>query len=98
MFSLSMYTLGDNGLKRTIVQVILFEIDCATFYIDLHELFCQFISWTNWVNSGKSMDNCWISGQVTADMKKLYNDLIIINILGFLSKNCITGISMCFIT
>ena len=44
------------------------------------------------------MDNCWISGQVTADMKKLYNDHIIINILGFLSKNCITGISMCFIT
>ena len=27
-----------------IVQVILFEIDCAIFYTNLHELFCQFIS------------------------------------------------------
>ena len=26
------------------------------------------------------MDNCWISGQVIADMKKVYNDLIIINL------------------
>ena len=24
------------------------------------KLFCQFISWTKWVNSGKFMDNCWI--------------------------------------
>ena len=62
------------------VQVILFEIDCAIFYTNLHELFCQFISWTNWVNSGKFMDNCWISCQVMADMKKVYDDLIIINL------------------
>jgi hypothetical protein len=40
------------------VQVILFEIDCAIFYTNLHESFCQFISCTNWVNSGKFMDNC----------------------------------------
>ena len=33
------------------VQVILFEIDCAIFYTN--ELFSQFVSWTNWVNSGK---------------------------------------------
>ena len=48
----------------------------------LHKLalFCQFISWTNWVNSGKFMDNYWISSQVMADMKKIYNDLIIINL------------------
>ena len=39
------------------IQVILFEINCAIFYTNLHELFCQFISWTNWVNSGKFMDN-----------------------------------------
>ena len=26
------------------IQVILFEIDCAIFYTNLHELFCQFIS------------------------------------------------------
>ena len=62
------------------VQVILFEIDCAIFYTTLHELFCQFISWTNWVNSGKFMNNCWISCQVMADMEKIYNDLMIFNL------------------
>ena len=50
------------------------------FYTNLHELFCQFISWTNWVNSGKSMDNCWISCQVMADMENFYDDLMIINL------------------
>ena len=60
------------------VEVVLFEINCAIFYTNLHELFCQFISWTNLVNSGKFMDNCWISCQVMADMKKVYDDLIII--------------------
>ena len=64
----------------SIVQVILFEIDCAVFYTNLLELFFQFISWTNWVNSGKFMDNCWISCQVMADMEKIYDDLIIINL------------------
>ena len=62
------------------VQVILFEIDCTSFYTNLHELFFQFISWTNWVNSGKFMDNCWISCQVMSDMEKIYDDLIIINL------------------
>ena len=62
------------------VQVILFEINCTFFYANLHELFCQFISWTKWVNSCKFMDNCWISCQVRADMKKVYNNLIIINL------------------
>jgi hypothetical protein len=58
-----------------VVQVILIEIDCAIFYTNLHELFCQeFISWTNWVNSG------WISCQVMADMEKVYDNLIIINL------------------
>ena len=47
-----------------------FEIDWRNFYTNLLELFCQCISWTNWVNSGKFMDNCWISCQVMADMKK----------------------------
>ena len=63
-----------------LVQVILFEIDCAIFYTNLHKLFCQFISWTNWVNSGEFMDNCWISCQVMADMKKDYDHLMIINL------------------
>ena len=54
-----------------LVQVILFEIHCAIFYTKLHELFSQFISWTYWVNSGKSMDNCWISCQIMADVKKV---------------------------
>ena len=35
------------------LQVILFVIDCAIFYTNLHELLRQFKSWTNWVNSGK---------------------------------------------
>ena len=67
------------------IQVILFEITCAIFYTNLHELFCQFISWTNWVNSGKFMDNCWISCQAMADMKKIYNSFIIINL--YFAKN-----------
>ena len=50
------------------------------FYTNLPELFCQFISWTNWVNSGKFMDNCWISYQGLADTKNVYDDLIIINL------------------
>ena len=62
------------------LQVILFGIDCAIFYTNLHKLFCQLISWINWVNSGKFMGTCWISCQVMADMKKVYNDLIIINL------------------
>ena len=43
-----------NEVWSTMVQVILFEI----FYTNLHELFCQFISRTNWVSSSKFMDNC----------------------------------------
>ena len=49
---------------NTYVQVILFGINCAIFYTNLNDLFCQFISWTNWINSGKFMDNSWISCQV----------------------------------
>ena len=59
-----------NFLQNSVlagIQVILFEIDCATFYANLHKLFGQFISWTNWVNSGKLN---WISCQVMVDMKK----------------------------
>ena len=70
-------------MKHPVVQDILFEINCTIFYTNLHELFCQFISWTNWVDSGKIMDNCWISCQVIADMKKVYDDLIIINLYIF---------------
>ena len=29
--------------KKNMVQVILFEIDCAIFYTNLHELFCQYL-------------------------------------------------------
>ena len=49
-------------------------------YTNLHELFCQFIGWVNWINFGKFMDNCWISCQAMADMEKFYDDLIIINL------------------
>ena len=71
------YQISFNWQYQLMVQVILFEIDCAIFKTNLHELFCQFISWTNWVNSGKFMDNCWMSCQVMADMEKFYDDLII---------------------
>ena len=37
------------------------------------------------VNSDKSMDNCWISYQSMADIKKIYDDLIIINLYKTLS-------------
>ena len=50
------------------------------FYTNLRALFCQFISWTNLVNSGKFMDNCWTLRQVMGDMKKVYNHLIVINL------------------
>ena len=34
-----------NGVEIILrLQVILFEIDFAIFYTNLHELFCQFIS------------------------------------------------------
>ena len=75
----------DAPCKR--LQVNLFEIDCAIFYTDLHELFCQFISWTNWVNSGKFMDNCLISSHVMADMKKVYDDIMVITCTE-MSKSC----------
>ena len=41
------------------LQVILFEIDCAIFYTNSHELFCQLLN-------------------IMADMKKVYDDLIVI--------------------
>ena len=57
---------------RSIVQIFT--------YTNLHQLFCQFMSWTIWVNSSKFMDNYWISCKVMADMKFFYSDLIIINL------------------
>ena len=50
---------------------LLFFYYCAILYTNVHVLVCQFINWTNWVNSGKFMDNCWISCQVMADMKNM---------------------------
>ena len=47
--SLSMYKKRRLFFLRSIAHF---------FYTNLHELFCPFISWTNWVNSGKFMDNC----------------------------------------
>ena len=74
------FSTQSSDVKIWTVQVILFETDCTIFYTNLHVLFCQFISWTNWVNSGKLLDNCWILCQVMADMKKVYDYLIIINL------------------
>ena len=69
-----------NLKKAKVLQVILYEIDCVIFYSNLHELSCQFISWRNWVNFGKFIDNCWISSQVMTDSENFYNDLIIISL------------------
>ena len=55
-------------LYLTELQVILFEIDWASFYTNLHDFFVKFISSTNWVNYCKFMDNCGISRQVMANM------------------------------
>ena len=48
---MTMSTPGQFGPE--LLKIILFENNCTTFYTNLYELFCQFISWTNWVNSGK---------------------------------------------
>ena len=50
MFSLLLSAVQAKILLYFWVQVILFDIDCAIFYTNSHELFCQFITWTNWVN------------------------------------------------
>ena len=42
--------------------------------------FTWIVSWTNWVNSGRFKDNYWISCQFMVDMRKVYDDLIIINL------------------
>ena len=47
VFSISIrnkYTSHFFEILSYVVQVILFEIDCAIFYSNLPELFCQFIS------------------------------------------------------
>ena len=74
-----------------IAQVILIEINLLFHQLSQNlttvvQFFTQiymncFVSWTNWVNSGKFMDNCWtISCQAMAYIKKVYIDLIIINL------------------
>ena len=72
MFSLLVYYF--------IYKLLFLRMIAHFFYKNLHELFCHFISWTNWVISGKFMDNCRISCQVMDGMKKVYDDLIIINL------------------
>ena len=46
----------------------------------------QFLTQIYWVNSGKFLDNCWIPCQFMADMKKVYDDLMIINLYFCLKK------------
>ena len=71
---------SEQWMKTDLYRLFFFKIDCAIFYTNLHELCFQFISWTNQVNAGKFMDNCWISCEVMANMKKVWDDLIIINL------------------
>ena len=76
-----------------LIQVILFEIDCLIFYTYLHELFCQFISWTNWVNSDKFMDKLLNIMSSYGWYEKVYGNLIIIN----LYKKIHTGVTIKFL-
>ena len=63
------------------VGLKIFDLSCKVFSLwKIKSKFCQFISWTNWVNSGKFMENYWISCHVMADMKKVHNDLTMINL------------------
>ena len=88
------WTLFQNQrlIDKLLVTGYSFWDRLCIFYSSLHELICQFIIWTNWVNSGKFMANCWISCHGWyADMEKNYDDLIIINLYTkhrfFLTKN-----------
>ena len=65
---------------KSVYYRLFFMRSIALFLHKFTWIVLQFISWTNWVNSGTFMDNCWISCQVMADMEKYYNDLIIINL------------------
>ena len=44
--AMQMSSLSNHNLKffETFYRLFLFEIECAFFYTNLHELFCQFIS------------------------------------------------------
>ena len=55
------------------LQVILSEIDCAIFYTNLHELFCQFISWTNWVNYGQLLNIMSSYGWYEKSLQRSHN-------------------------
>ena len=83
---LIVHTMAQSHCKSVTIFYRLFfsRLIAQFFYTNLHAWFCQFINWTYWVNSGKFMYNCWISCQVIADIEKIYNDLIIINL--YISK------------
>ena len=66
-------------LTNIYLYMLFFLRSIAQFLHKFTRIVCQFISWTNWVNSGRFMNNYWISCQVMANMKKVYDDLIIIN-------------------
>ena len=67
IISKATYGILNSSEKRTFAQF---------FTQNKDELVCQFISWTNWANSGKFI--CWISCQIMADIKKIYDDLIVL--------------------
>ena len=71
---------NQNKSSNNRVQVILFEIDCGIFLHKCTWIVLSVHKLNKLVNPGKFKDNCWISCQVMADMKKVYNNLIIINL------------------
>ena len=65
---------------RLWTQLVLYRLfflrSIAQFFMQIYmNFFRQFISWTMRVNSGKLTDNCWISCQVMADMKKKFTTI-----------------------
>ena len=64
-----------------------FNMKYRLFFLrSITQFFTQiYMSWTNLGHSGKFMDNCWISCQIMADMKNVYDDLIIVNLYVLIS-------------
>ena len=54
-------------------RFFLFEIDYTIFYTNLHKLFCQFISWTNCVKSGKLLNIMSIYGWYERTLRRSHN-------------------------
>ena len=84
-----------NGARILWSRIHMYRLNLLTsfvlfFYTNFHKLSVHKLTqghlsvavlvWTNWVNSFKFMDNCWLSCKVMAGMKKVYDSVIIFNL------------------